>query len=367
MTSKKLLATVVAAGVAGSVFAAAAPKAPAKAAAPKAEAKKVDIWAGWPQKLAVYDGKTLTLKEFSADFCKQFPGGKIPEGISPEMLRSMAPQLVQSIVREKLMLNAMAKAGIKPSLQGAKTFLTEMIKKMPKEQMDLVSKRLTMENKTMDQYINEMASNPTAQKQIAMEEFASKTFLKGIDVTLAEAEKFYKDNPKMFEIPADPKDIMRASHILIMIDPKAPAAEKKAARAKAEAIAKELKKNPALFEAKAKAESKCPSGQNGGSLGPFSKGQMVPEFEAAVIKLKAGEISGVVETQFGYHIIRRDAAKGAGKETFDAVKDRLMDYLKGQKMQQASNKFITGLEKAAKVQYFVTPALPVAPKAPVKK
>ena len=358
MMNVKLLSGIAAVTMTGAVLCAAAPK-----------AAEANLWASWPQTLAVYNGKTFTLKEFVADFTKQFPGGKMPAGITAEMLRDMAPQLVKAAVRADLMKSAMAKAGIVASEKHAKAFLTDMVKKMPKEQLELVTKRMAMENKTLDQYINDMASNPMAQQQIAMEEFANKTFLKGIDVTPAEAEKFYKANPQMFATPADSKDTMRASHILVMVDAKASAADKKAARAKAEAIAAELKKNPALFEAKAKAESKCPSGANGGSLGAFSKGQMVPEFEAAVLKLKDGEISGVVETQFGYHIIRRDALKGAGMRDFASVKDQLIDFLKEQKVQQATEKYISDLEKAAKVQYMIAPVAPkAAPKAaPVKK
>jgi peptidyl-prolyl cis-trans isomerase C len=68
-------------------------------------------------------------------------------------------------------------------------------------------------------------------------------------------------------------------------------------------------KNGESFEALAKQFSKCPSGQKGGDLGYFTKGRMVPQFDNAVFKLKVGEMSGPVKTQFGYHIIKKTEEK----------------------------------------------------------
>ncbi len=81
---------------------------------------------------------------------------------------------------------------------------------------------------------------------------------------------------------------------------------KEEAKKKADELAAQLKTNPEKFEELAKANSACPSGQRGGDLGTWRKGQMTPAFDAAVEKLEEGKISGVVETPFGYHIIRRN-------------------------------------------------------------
>jgi len=333
------------------------------AAAPAKETKAVDVWAKWPEKLEEYNGKILTKQEFIADFMKQMPNGKLPPSITPEMLEQMAPQLVRSVVINNLMVSAAAKAGFKPSAAMVKSVLEEDIKKMPKEQLEYITKQLAMEKKTIAQYIDEMAANPVAQQQIALDKFAQDTFLKNINVTEADAKKYYEANPQMFTMPADPDDVMRASHILIMVDEKATPEVKKAAKDKIEAILVELRKNPALFEAKAKAESKCPSSAQGGDLGTFTKGQMVPEFEEAVLKLKDGEISEVVTTQYGYHIIRRNPKKAATKLAFAEVKDRLINLLKEQQMQKAMRDYMDKLQKEANVKYFLNP--PAAP-APVK-
>ena len=102
-------------------------------------------------------------------------------------------------------------------------------------------------------------------------------------------------------------DMVRASHILLMY---AGSARSTATRTKAEAKAgvegfiAELK-NGADFAALAVANSDCPSGRSGGDLGPFGRGQMVPEFEEAAFNMEVGQVSGLIETDFGYHIVKR--------------------------------------------------------------
>ena len=353
MKKRVLLTALLAAGLTGSSLFAADAK-----AAPKAEVVEKPFWAEWPEKLAEYNGKTVTKQQFITEFTKQLPGGKLTPEINSQ-LKMMGAELVKSMVINDLMTEAMKKAGIVPSQKMAKEFLEADIKKMPKEQIEFMEKQLSMRKTTLAKYVDEIAANPDAQKQIALQSFMQNDIYKGITVTDADAEKFYKSNPNLFEKPADPADALRASHILIMVDEKADAQTKKAAKDKAEAILIELKANPALFEAKAKTESKCPSGQNGGSLGAFQKGQMVPEFEKAVIALKDGQISEVIETQYGYHIIRRDALQKGSVIPFDQVKAQIIANLKGEKERLALMEFISKLEKDAKVQYFVkAPAMP---------
>ena len=144
----------------------------------------------------------------------------------------------------------------------------------------------------------------------------------------------------------------------------------KAALDKATKIMADLKKNPEKFEEVAKAESQCPSSRQGGSLGAFGKGQMVPEFEKAAFELKEGELTGPVKTKFGYHIIRRDAAKGPTVMPFETVKPQLTKFLESRKQQQAFLDYIKKLETEHKVKYTMpleVPQLPGAATAPAAK
>ena len=306
-----------------------------------------------PENLATYNGVTLTKQALAAELKIQFPDGKLPAGVTAQMVKQALPQMITQMVQQKLMLSAMKDAGIVPSAAMVKEAMEKQLKEASKEELEFLSQMLAQQNKTMDSLIKEQSANPAVQQQVAVEMFLKNKVINGINVTEAEALKFYNANPKQFMEPADPADSVRASHILIMVDDKASDQEKKAALAKINQIQAELKQNPKNFEALAKTHSQCPSGKEGGSLGAFQKGRMVPEFEKAAFALKENEISGVVKTQYGYHIIRRDPAVKENKIPFDKVKTQLINYLTNMKQQQAVQAYLNGLLKKADFKLLV--------------
>jgi len=115
------------------------------------------------------------------------------------------------------------------------------------------------------------------------------------------------------EFEKETKNNLKASHILIKIDEET---DEKAAKEKIDNVAKELKSG-ADFAMLAGKYSDCPSSQKGGSLGIFKQGQMVPEFTDTVLKLKAGQVSDPVKTQFGWHLIKKEEI------LFEDMKDNL--------------------------------------------
>lgn len=183
------------------------------------------------------------------------------------------------------------------------------------------------------------------REELVIDNLLDKEVSSKITVTDAEAKKFYDDNLDKFKRG----EMVRASHILIGVDKDATPEAKKQAKEKAEAILKKLK-GGADFAALAKDDSTCPSKARGGDLGFFGRGQMVPEFEKAAFALKPGEISDVVETQFGYHIIKVTDKKAPETVKFDEVKERIDQYLKQQKVQQAIQQYIEELRGKAKVE-----------------
>jgi peptidyl-prolyl cis-trans isomerase D len=150
-----------------------------------------------------------------------------------------------------------------------------------------------------------------------------------VSVTDAEVSDFYAKNQARFSTPEQ----RTASHILINVKKDAPAAAKAAAQAKAEAILAQVRKNPADFAKIAKAESQdTGSAELGGDLGVVEKGAFVKSVEDAIYQLKQGEISGVVPSEFGFHIITVTSLKPATQKTLEQAKDDIAAELKKQKM-----------------------------------
>ena len=105
------------------------------------------------------------------------------------------------------------------------------------------------------------------------------------------------------------------------------------------------------FAEEAKKNSDCPSGQEGGSLGWFGRGMMVPEFDKVAFEMKKGEISGVVTTQFGYHIIYKADEKGGGQLTLVDVHDQIKDLMRHENRGRAMDAFVADLREKAKIEF----------------
>ena len=186
-----------------------------------------------------------------------------------------------------------------------------------------------------------------SRKEIVLDNLLQKEVVSKITVTDAEVKKFYDDNKDKAPLKTD--ESVKASHILIGVDAKATADDKKKAREKAEAIRKKILAGED-FAAAAKKDSTCPSASQGGDLGFFTKGQMVPEFEKVAFALKPGDISDVVETKFGYHIIKVQEKKAAGTVSLDEAKKNIEGYLKSQKIQKGVSDYLEKLRKEGKVE-----------------
>ena len=143
--------------------------------------------------------------------------------------------------------------------------------------------------------------------------------------------RYYTENAARYTTPEE----RRASHILIAADKALPAAERATAKAKAEALLADISKNPQAFAELAQKNSQDPgSAVKGGDLDFFGRGAMVKPFEDVAYGLKVGETSGVVETDFGYHIIRVTDKRGGDRRSFDSVRPEIEAEVRRQLAQQ---------------------------------
>ena len=143
------------------------------------------------------------------------------------------------------------------------------------------------------------------------------TLGKGVTLTEADLRKAYQDSRAKYTEPEE----RRASHILIKAEKGASSSERAKAKARAEGLLAELRKNPAQFAELARKNSEDPgSAAQGGDLDFFGRGAMVKPFEDTVFALKVGELSNVVETDFGYHVMTLTAVRGGQSKPFEAVR-----------------------------------------------
>jgi peptidyl-prolyl cis-trans isomerase C len=210
--------------------------------------------------------------------------------------------------------------------------------------------------------------DPEVVKQLNLlrENLVAQEELKKIDNTLAvtdaDLKKAYDENKKDYEQ-------VKAKHILIAFkgSPAAQKAKKELtdaeAKAKAQALRAEIVAGKAKFEDVAKKESDdAESGKNGGELGAFSRGQMVPEFEQAAFGAKVGDVTPVVKTQFGYHIIKVEEHSST---PFDQVKATLEKSVKQKKLHDTLDAMKESAKPVYDEAYFAAPPAPPAPaKAP---
>ncbi len=175
---------------------------------------------------------------------------------------------------------------------------------------------------------------------LAIKAYVDSTIMPSIDVNDADIQKFYDENPQLFER-------LHASHILIRLDPGATDIQKAEARKKAQDVLDQLKKGKDFAELARKHSEDPGSGPNGGDLGSFGRGQMVPTFDEAAFNLAPGNISGIVESQFGYHIIK---AHERNKMSLDEIRPRMTDFLMDRKVAHAMEARIKELRATAKIE-----------------
>jgi peptidyl-prolyl cis-trans isomerase C len=166
--------------------------------------------------------------------------------------------------------------------------------------------------------------------------------------TDAQVREFYDKNPDKFK----QDEAVRASHILFRVEETADAAAKKKAMDDAQGVLKQARSG-ADFAELAKKHSADGSAQQGGDLNFFTRGQMVPPFDQAAFAMKPGEISDIVTTQFGYHIIKVTERRPASTVAFEQVSGRIKEFLTEQQKQQKADAFIQSLKQKAKIEVLV--------------
>lgn len=293
-------------------------------------------------KVAVVNGSVITGTDFDAEISRvrqqfrsmgqPFPSVRLPE---------IKKQVLEQLIGRELLYQTSQKKGFKVDEAAVNEQLTALKKRFPSE--------AEFNNALSEMNQSEAAIKSQLERNMAIKEFVDKEFVQKITISDKESKAYYESNQNLFK----QSEQVQASHILINIDPQADASQKAEARKKLEKIRKRLQKGED-FAALAKEFSQCPSNAKGGDLGYFGRGQMVPPFEQAAFALKPGTISDIVETKFGYHLIKVIDKKSESTIPYKDVKEKLEQRLKQEKIQKEITLYVEQLKEKAKVERFPT-------------
>lgn len=289
-----------------------------------------------PDVVARVNGEEVTRKEFEK-FIAQMEmnaGGPVPADRRNEIYRNALERLVDL----KLLSQEVKTRGVKGDEQAVAGEIQSIRGRFPSEEE--FNKALAAQDMTPEKLKAEMLTQTGISKM--METATSGT----AEVTDGDVKDFYDKNPDKFTRPEQ----VRASHILFKTE--GDDAAKKKARASAEAVLKQAKGGKE-FAALAKQHSSDGSAQQGGDLGFFVKEQMVPEFSTVAFAMQPGQISDLVESQFGYHIIKVTERKGPEPIALDEVAPRVKQYLAQQRQQEKAQAFVKQLRDKAKIEVLI--------------
>ncbi|MBU3941885.1 MAG: peptidylprolyl isomerase [Nanoarchaeota archaeon] len=253
---------------------------------------------------AIVNGESITIQDINEQY------DRVPEEYKQFITKEM---LLNQSINELLLLQEAKKQGISITKEELSKVIDDAITQsgLSKEDFD---KTLEEQNLTMD-FVEDYYKT-----QMVINNLLNKTVISKIIVSSSEAKEYYNNNKNEFITPEQ----IRARHILVN------------SSSEAEKILKELKEGADFIEL-AKEKSTCPSASQGGDLGYFARSQMIKEFEDAAFALNVGEISPVVETQFGYHIIKLLDKK---PETLINLEDAMQDIEEKLKLEKQNTSFI---------------------------
>ncbi len=186
-------------------------------------------------------------------------------------------------------------------------------------------------------------------RSLTVAKYVQETISKKITITPAEVADYYSGHKSEFDHP----DMIRSSHILILVPQGATDEQEKIAQQRAVALLARVKKGEDFAKLAKENSMDDQSASNGGDLGLLPKGQLASEYEDAAFALQVGGISDVVRSQYGYHIIKVTDRKPAGTATLDEVRTELTDYLNTRKTDQELQKVVDGLRGQAKIELMI--------------
>lgn len=267
----------------------------------------------------------------------QFQAKAMQKPLDQSMMLSMREKVIDSLINRELLLQQSKARGITTNESDIDNSIDQIKRRLEAGQSFeslMVEMGITME--TMRTQVGQASA---IQKLLEVEVYPQAI------VSEKDSRIFFENNPQYFKKPEE----VKASHILIQVAPDASDEEKLAAREKIEDIQKKIAAGDD-FANLARQYSEGPSSTNGGDLGYFDRKKMVKPFSDAAFELKPGQVSNIVETRFGFHLIKVYDKKAKSTYEFEDIKGRLGEILQQQKIQEETVRYLEVLRRTANVK-----------------
>jgi peptidyl-prolyl cis-trans isomerase C len=316
----------------GGAAAATTPATPATPAAPK------PVPAELPSVVAKVNGDDIPRAEFETTI--QNVESRAGRPVPPEQRDQVYRGVLEDLIALRLLKQEVARRQLTASDAELAEAMKGMRQQFPTEAA--FKQALTAQKMTLEQLREETRTQVLVSKML-QQEVASQVAVKPTEIS-----GFYEKNPDKFQQP----EAVRASHVLITVPEGAAPAARAAARTKAENVLKQARAG-ADFAKLAQTYSDDASKGRGGDLGFFPKGQMVPAFEAAAFALAPNQVSDIVESPFGYHVIKVIEKRPAQNVPFSEAAPRIEQYLRQEQQQAKTKAFVDQLRAKGNVQVLI--------------
>jgi peptidyl-prolyl cis-trans isomerase C len=254
-------------------------------------------------------------------------------------LKATENRILEDLIEAEVLYQQSQKEGIKVDDQA----VNEQIEKMKKRFSDERAYKKAMER----MHVSEKEFRTEIKRALAINQLLDTNVRQKLTVTEEESKKYYNNNQNLFKQPEQ----VKTSQIWIKVTPDDEESKKIQARKKIETVQKKVKQG-VDFGMLAKTYSEGPTAQREGNLGYIKRGQMAKPFEDAAFALNVGEVSGIVETQFGYHLIKVTDKKPARTIPYKEVQPMIENLLKKEKGKTEIQGYIENLKKSAKIKRF---------------
>lgn len=288
--------------------------------------------------VAVVEGETITRSDLDKELAavkSQYAASGQP--LSDEQLAQYEGEVLENLITKTALLAYATERNVSTSSEEIQEEIDRIAEQFGSEEGFIEA--LEAQGFTEESFREELEVGMTIDTLI------NKEVLSEYDVSDEEIADFYESNMQYFQT----EESVTARHILVTVEEDATEEDKAKAREKIEGILQELE-GGADFAELAREKSEGPSAESGGNLGKFSRGQMVAPFEEAAFQLEPGQMSGIVETQFGFHVILVSDRSEASVQSLEEVSEEIANHLRRQQDDGGVQSFIDEVRQAADVK-----------------